>query len=236
MEHAVEPFRQVGPLRHLVGDPRVADLGLGPHDPLRQRGRRPQECPGDLLGGEAADLAQGERDPGVRRQGGMAAGEDQAKPVVLDPVGVADRGVLRVSFQPQGQLGDRLVEPCAAAEGVDGLEPAGGDEPGAGTGRHAVPRPALDGRRERVVERLLREIEVAEQPDEGGEDAARVGAVDRVDRVPRLVGGGGVRHPARAYSGGSKFRIGRTSTHPSRADGIFAATWMASFRSRASTR
>ena len=30
--------------------------------------------------------------------------------------------------------------------------------------------------------------------------------------------------------------IGRTSTLPSRADGIFDATWIASFRSRASMR
>jgi len=36
--------------------------------------------------------------------------------------------------------------------------------------------------------------------------------------------------------GGANSRIGRTSTLPRRADGIRAATWMASFRSRASMR
>jgi len=35
---------------------------------------------------------------------------------------------------------------------------------------------------------------------------------------------------------GTSSRTGRTSTLPSRAGGIFAATWMASFRSRASIR
>jgi hypothetical protein len=36
---------------------------------------------------------------------------------------------------------------------------------------------------ERVVQRLLGEVEVAEEADEGGEDAARVGAVDFLYRL-----------------------------------------------------
>ena len=39
---------------------------------------------GDLLGGEAADFAQGECDLRVGRQGRVTAGEDEAEPVVLD--------------------------------------------------------------------------------------------------------------------------------------------------------
>ena len=49
-------------LGNLVGDARVADLRLGADDALRERGRGGQERAGDLLGGEAADLAQRQRD------------------------------------------------------------------------------------------------------------------------------------------------------------------------------
>ena len=43
---------------------------------------------------------------------------------------------------------------------------------------------------EGVVQRLLGEVEVAEQAEQGGEDAARVGAVDVVHQLERLVGRG----------------------------------------------
>ena len=38
-QHAVEPLGSSAARRHLVGNARVADLGLGAHDALRQRGR-----------------------------------------------------------------------------------------------------------------------------------------------------------------------------------------------------
>ena len=41
---------------------------------------------------------------------------------------------------------------------------------------------------------------------------------------------------ARGYRLASERRTGRTSMHPERADGLRAATWIASFRSRASMR
>ena len=66
------------------------------------------------------------------------------------------------------------------------LEAAGGDEPGARVRGNAVARPLLDRGRERVVHRLLGEIEIAEQADQGGEHAARLGAVDGVHRRPHL--------------------------------------------------
>ena len=76
-------------------------------------------------------------------------------------------------------------------------------------------RPALERRGERVLKRLLGEIEVAEQADQGCENAAGFGAVDRLDRV----------------YGWLNSMIGRTSTVPCFAPGIRDATWTASFRS-----
>ena len=70
------------------------------------------------------------------------------------------------------------IEARAPADAVDGLEAAGRHEPGARIRRHAVARPLLERRPESVVQRLLGEVEVAEQADQRREDAPRFGAID----------------------------------------------------------
>ncbi len=184
VEHRVEPVRQVGSRRHLIGDPRVPDLRLGAHDSLGHRRRGAEEGVRDLLGREAAHLAQRQRHLGGRRQGGVAAGEDQPQAVVFDVLALPLRGLVRVGVEPLGEIPQRRVEPGAPAQAVDGLEAAGRDEPRAGVGRCAVPRPLLDRGCEGLVERLLGQVEVAEEADEGGEHAARVGTVDGLHPVP----------------------------------------------------
>ena len=57
------------------------------------------------------------------------------------------------------------VESGAPANCVDGLETAGRHEPGARIGGHTIARPLLQSRPESVVQRLLGDIEVAEQAD-----------------------------------------------------------------------
>ncbi len=56
----------------------------------------------DLLGGQPADLAQGQGDARVRREGRVTAGEDQAQLVVLD---VLEHGRLRLLLCPHQKLG-----------------------------------------------------------------------------------------------------------------------------------
>ena len=68
VQHGVEPLGQLGARRHLVRDPRVADLRLGAHDALGDRRRRGEKRARDLLGGEPADLAQRQRHLRVGRQ------------------------------------------------------------------------------------------------------------------------------------------------------------------------
>ena len=46
----------------------------------------------------------------------------------------------------------------------------------------------LGRRSKRVVQRLLGEVKVAEQPDQGGEDAARLGAIDGVHHLAHSFG------------------------------------------------
>ena len=90
--------------------------------------------------------------------------------------------------------------------------------------RDPLPRPAGQRRREGVLERLLGEIEIAEETDQGGQDPARLAPVELADQL-----GNRNRYVSNSTTG-------RTSIVPSRAEGIREATWMASFRSLASMR
>jgi hypothetical protein len=90
--------------------------------------------------------------------------------------------------------------------------------------------------REDQPQPVLGEVEVTEQADEGGQDATRVGVVDGLH--PRADPLGRILARQRRVLGyfWSNSLIGRTSTLPRRAAGIFEATWMASFRSLALIR
>ena len=106
----------------------------------------------------------------------VAAGEDQAKAVVLDRIARV------VALFPAGRVvGDVLDvlggvverdEAPLAAEAVDGAKASGGDEPGDGVRRHALRGPLLRRGDEGVVQRVLGEIEAAEQPHQRREHAA----------------------------------------------------------------
>ena len=85
-----------------------------------------------------------------------------------------------------GELRQRGVEPGAPAQLSMALKRPAETSQARGIGGHAIARPLLERRGEGVVQRLLGEIEVAEQADQGREDAARLGAVDSVDHLARV--------------------------------------------------
>src|SRR6267143_321048 len=194
VQHARQALGKIAALGDIVRNARVADLRLRPHDALRQRRGGGEKRRRDLL---------------LRIQGGVAAGEDEAQPVVGDGVILGFCKLLRHVYLI-ADLATALAHP------VDRLESARRNQPRARVRRCPFDRPALERRRERILKRLLGEIEVAEQADQGGEDAAGFRAVDRLERYwPQT---------------------GRTSMEPHLAEGMRAATWMASFRSLASIR
>src|SRR6516162_7579406 len=84
LKHRVQPLRQFLRRRHLVWNRRLSNLCLGAYDALGERRWRHEKCSGDLFRGQAADFAKGERNLSLRRQSGMAAGEDQTEAIVLD--------------------------------------------------------------------------------------------------------------------------------------------------------
>ena len=181
VEHRVEPLRKLRSLGHLIRKARVANLRLGANDPLRDGGGAHEKGPRDFLGGEPAHFTQRERDAGIRRERGMAAREDQAQPIVLDRGRVFGRRMVDARLELRGQRDQRAIESPPSAQGVDGFEAARGHEPRHRIGRHALRGPLLDGRDERVVQRLLGQVEVPEEANEGGEHAPRVGAIDGLD-------------------------------------------------------
>jgi hypothetical protein len=116
----------------------------------------------------------------------MAAGENELEPVVRQFVVVAGgcRGFTAV--QRVGDVSLGRVESRAAADRVDCLETRGGDQPGARVRWPALDRPALQGGAERVVHRILGQVEAAEQADERGADATGLCAINGVELVAKV--------------------------------------------------
>src|SRR5437773_6351158 len=213
VQHARETIREGRTLGDVVGDPGVADLGLGANDALGQRRRGDEKGRRDLLGRESANLAQRHGDLCIGIQCRVTAGENEAKAVIYHVV-VLDLGSLLRYIEFTGGFGPALAQPA------DRTEASRRNQPGPRAGRYAFYRPALDRRRERILKRLLGEIEVAEETNQSGQNAAGFGPVDRLDRV----------------YGWLNSMIGRTSMVPCFAPGIRDATCTASFRSFALIR
>src|SRR5687767_11057118 len=153
----------------------------------------------------------------------MAAGEEQPKPV----------GVIRfhrlASFLFALQALSGVSHGLGATQAVDRLTPCGDREPAGRVGRDALGGPMLDGREEGVLEGVFGEVEVAEDADQRGQDAA-VGVVeDTLDCcfTGEATGGltGGPGRPSYCC------QSGRSSIAPSWALGILAAQLIASSRS-----
>ena len=163
---------------------------------------------------QAAERAQRQRDLRLEPERRMAAGEDQLQPLVgkrpsssissSTASGTSSRRVFAASVR------SRRRRSIARLRAVI-------DQPGAGIGRRAVARPALGGDREGLLSGFLGEVEVAEEADQAGEDAAPLVAEDLLEQ---------------RYLSTS----GRTSIAPPiRAAGMRAAISSAASRSSAST-
>jgi hypothetical protein len=108
----------------------------------------------------------------------VAAGEDQLESLV----GNGSLLVLRDPFGAGEQLGLALERPLAA-DAVDRPVAGGRDDPRTRVRRDAVARPAFRGAYEGVLDRVLGEVEVAEN---AAEDRDRAGALVAV-RADQLV-------------------------------------------------
>ena len=126
----------------------MGDLPLGPEQPLAHGRLGGQEGPGDRVGGQAGDHLERQRDPGLHRQGGVAAGEDQPQPVVgrrapvsrCGPAGRARRQATSASLARS--VAARRIRSIARRRGRRG-------QPGGRVVGYAVVGPALAGRARR---------------------------------------------------------------------------------------
>jgi hypothetical protein len=204
-----------------------SDSGTRPPSGRVRAGRRAsvsQERLRDLRRGQTADRAQRERDLRGRGQAGMAAERQQDQRVIPQPLGVG-RG--REQFLRQGPRGDRLFSLPAgpfAAELVG--HPAGGDrdQPPRGAVGHPARGPLRRGGQQRLLDRVLGGLEVAEMPHQRGEDLRRQPAQQVLD----VVAGVHISWPDTSM-------IGCTSTAANRASGMHAAISLARSRLSQST-
>jgi hypothetical protein len=184
-EHGREPIGQQVVGRHPEGDPGRLDLPLRPHEPLRHGRLGDEKGARDLLGRQSAEGPQREGDLGVECEGRVAAGEHELEPLVwqghlirlvLDGLG---------NVQEAGLRGQRSV----AANAVDCAVSGRRHEPEPRVGRDAVARPAFRRDREGFLRGFLGEVEIAEEADEGSEDAPPLVAEDLLeDRYCSLSG------------------------------------------------
>ena len=108
LEHRGEPHGQLRPARHFVRHLLVGERALGADDALLDGGGR-QECPGDLVGGEAGEQLQRERHARLGRQHRVARGEDQAQQVVAD---IVIQGFVEIGLDLLGRPRSRSARAC----------------------------------------------------------------------------------------------------------------------------
>ena len=115
----------------------------------------------------------------------MAACEHEAQPVVFDALFVPWRGrVVRYGIDLLRHVLHR-DEARTPAYAIDRLEATGRHQPRPRVRRHALARPLLERGTEGLVQRLLGNVEVAQEADQRSKDAAGLVAIDGLCRLAR---------------------------------------------------
>ena len=185
LEHRREPRGALGAARDLERNARLGQRALGADDALRDGRLRHQKRARDLVGGQAAEQAQRQRDPRLGREHRMARGEHQPQQIVADVV--VDRlvDVLQRRFLLGLELAAELfvlaLRELAAAQPVDRAVLGGGHQPRARLVRNARLRPLLERGDQRVLRELLGQTDVAHDPGEPGDQLRLLDPPDRVD-------------------------------------------------------
>ena len=185
LEDGRQSRRELGPARDFERDLLFGERPLGPDDSLRDRRFGHEERARDLVGREAAENAEGQRDARLARQNWMTAREDEAKQIVADVV--VDRRVEirrgRASFDLDlvTYLLTFAFERLLAANRVDRAVFRDRHQPRAWILGHARLRPTLQRRDERVLRQLLGDPYVTHDAREPGYEARRLDPPDRVD-------------------------------------------------------
>jgi hypothetical protein len=130
----------------------------------------------------------------------MAAREDQAQPVVAHDILL---GHFVAGVQKRG-LGLSVFTQRLSPKPIDGAVAGRRDDPSHGAGGQPGGGPSQHGRRERVLNRLLGDIDVAEVADQHGHGAAVVLAEEARDLID------GRRAVHQCWSWNGRTSMGRT--------------------------
>ena len=185
VQDGVEPVGQDGLIGHDIRNPRIADLALRPHETLRHRRLGHEEGARNRIRLQAAQRPQRQRDLRVERQRRMAAGEDQPEPIVRDLAGLQ---LVRIDHAVAWRRRQRLQlgrVAGASSQPVDCLVAGGLDDPGARMFGHAGLRPLGDRGGKCLLRDVFGQVEVAQHPDQRGNDPAPVGPVQGLDQCVR---------------------------------------------------
>jgi hypothetical protein len=201
-EHRLHAGFELGAARHLERHVGVGERLLGAHDALRHGRLSDQEGTRDLVGGEAAEQAQGEGHARLRGEHRMAGDEHQAQEIVADRIvdrrlELFDDAVL-LGVEIAGDLLMLHLEALGAAEVVDRAVLGGRHQPGARVVRDTRHRPLLEGDQQSVLRQLLGEADVAHDARQTGDQTRRFDAPDGVDRAVGCGLGIGRRHGDRS--------------------------------------
>jgi len=135
LEHRRQPVGQLVTTGHREPHPLLRERALLADDALRDRRLGDEERPGDLVRAQPAQQPQGQRDPSLGRQHGVAGHEHEPQQVVADVVDRVDEvvlGAVLAELEVPAELGDLALEPRVAAELVDRAAAGDRHEPGAG--------------------------------------------------------------------------------------------------------
>ena len=156
---------------------RRLDLVLGPDETLGHGRLGDEEGTGHLIGGEATEQSQRQRDLCLGREGRVAAGEDESESVVLHGPGLLFRRLLgALDDQPKEFASSRF-----ATKVIDGSISSGRRDPATRVRGEALDGPLPEGEGECLLDRVLGEVDVTEDAYQGGHRPTGLFAEDAPD-------------------------------------------------------
>jgi hypothetical protein len=168
-------------LRNTVGDPGGLDLALGTHEAFGHGRLCDEEGPGHLLCRKAAEQSEGQRHLRFRGKRRVATGEDETKPVILHGLHLLGHGRIVVAGGEHRHLAEQFPSARLAAQAVDGAVAGGRRDPPARVGRQTLARPLVQGDGEGLLHRILGDVDVTEDTDQGSHRSARLLPEDLAD-------------------------------------------------------
>jgi len=179
--HRYEAVAALGSCRDFEGDAGFGERTLRSHDPLRDRRLGGQERTRDLVGGEAAEQTQRQRDSRLARQHGMTRDEHQPQQVIAD--------VVEHRFEVRGawgivvatDLGVLALEHLRALQMIERSILRGRDEPRGWVVGDPRGRPGLERGDERILRELLGHADVTHHPRDDRDDLRPLESDDRLD-------------------------------------------------------